>query len=219
MRQRSAPAAKPPEMRHTSPLAHPADLGLERLVFFSDAVFAIVITLLALEIRLPVGVELADNAALRAALLALWPKYFSYILSFLVVGVYWLGHHRMFGQIVRYDRRLLFLNLLLLLVIGTVPFPTALLGEYVYAAATIVYALTMALVGLLSASLWWHATGAGGRLLARPLPAAELWRTRRRALAAPAVFLASIGLASVGSGLARLSWLLIVPLLLIQPAE
>lgn len=197
---------------------HPGDIGLERLIFFSDAVFAIAITLLALEIRLPAGANPHDNAGLLAALLALWPKYLSYTISFLVIGLYWMGHHRMFRHIVRYDRRLLFLNLLLLLIIGFVPFPTALLGEYTYAAATICYALTMLVVGLLSAALWWYATGAGGRLLAQPLSAAQLWRSRGRTLVAPAVFLLSIGLAGVGSDLARLTWLLIAPLLLLQSA-
>jgi uncharacterized membrane protein len=219
MGQRSSPTRKPAEVSQNGHPPHQVDLGLERLIFFSDAVFAIAITLLALEVRLPAGVELADNTALTAALLAIWPKYMSYAISFLVIGLYWMAHHRMFRLIVRYDRRLLFLNLLLLLVIAFVPFPTALLGEFGYVVTTFSYALTMLLAGLLSAAIWWYASGGGGRLLAQPLPPAELRRSRLRALIAPGIFLGSLGLAVFDSGVARLSWILIGLVALIRPAE
>lgn len=74
-------------------------LGLERLIFFSDAVFAIAITLLALEIRLPASQGTLTNDQLLQDLLALWPKYFSYVLSFLVIGGFWMGHHQKFRLI------------------------------------------------------------------------------------------------------------------------
>src|SRR4051812_18622402 len=134
-------------------------LGLERLIFFSDAVFAIAITLLALEIRLPAGQDIGSDAELVAALAGIWPRYLSYIVSFLVIGMYWMAHHRMFRSIARYDRHMLFLNLLLLLCIGFVPFPTAILGEYANSVATIFYTLTMVVTGLVSARLWWYASG------------------------------------------------------------
>ncbi|MBX0330724.1 DUF1211 domain-containing protein [Oscillochloris sp. ZM17-4] len=181
--------------------------GLERLVFFSDAVLAIAITLLALEIRLPAG-EYADNAALLAALLKLWPRYLSYCVSFLVIGSFWLGHHRMFRYIVRYDRRLLSLNLLLLLCIAFIPFPTTVLGEAGNAMATIFYAATMAATGLVSSLIWWYAS-AGGRLLAAPISTRALRASWLRNLTTPAVFLLSIPLAFFSSDLARYSWALI----------
>jgi len=74
---------------------HP-DLGLERLVFFSNAVFAIAITLLALDIRLPAGSEMFSDAQLLAALLGIWHKYLAYGISFFVIGTLWIGHHRKF---------------------------------------------------------------------------------------------------------------------------
>lgn len=197
-----------------SPSVQEDHTGLERLVFFSDAVFAIAITLLALEIRLPPG-EYATSAALLAALLGLWPKYLSYGVSFLVVGSYWLAHHRMYRSIARYDRRLLFLNLLLLLCVGFVPFPTAVLGDYADAVATIFYAGTLAVTGVMSALVWWHASHAG-RLLTRPLAPRALRASYLRALVAPAVFGLSIPLALVSSDLARLSWLLIGVALALQ---
>jgi len=100
---------------------------LDRLIFFSDAVFAIVMTLLVLEIRVP-EVPLALAAAeVPNEVLALGPKFFSYVLSFLVIGTYWIAHHQTLRYVQSYDRRLLWLNLLFLLSISFIPFPTALL--------------------------------------------------------------------------------------------
>ncbi|MCX7790665.1 MAG: TMEM175 family protein [Chloroflexaceae bacterium] len=196
----------------TAPLTD--HIGLERLIFFSDAVFAIAITLLAIEIRLPAG-EYGDNAALLNALISLWPRYLSYGVSFLVIGSFWLAHHRMFRHIVRYDRRLLGLNLALLLGIAFVPFPTAVLGESDSAVATSFYALTMAATGLLSAGLWWYASNRG-RLLEAPMAPHALRASRWRALTPPGVFLLSVPIAWWSSDLARFSWLLIAVGLLVQ---
>lgn len=196
-------------------LKHEQDhLGLERLIFFSDAVFAIAITLLALEIRLPVGQELRTDGELLAALLSIWPRYLSYIVSFLVIGMYWMAHHQMFRMVARYDRRLLFLNLLLLLCIAFVPFPTAILGEYTGSVATIFYALSMVVTGLVSALLWWYASGERRHLLVAPLTAAELQANRLRSLAAPTVFLVSIAITLWNDDAAKLSWIVLAPLLL-----
>lgn len=190
-------------------------LGLERLIFFSDAVFAIAITLLALEIRLPAGSDIRSDGELLAALVGIWPRYLSYAVSFLVIGMYWMAHHRMFRSIARYDRRLLFLNLLVLLCIAFVPFPTAVLGEYSGSVATIFYALTMVVTGFASTLLWWYASGNRGRLLVVPLTRAGAWSSRLRSLAAPAVFLASIGIALWNDDAAKLSWIALAPLLLV----
>ena len=133
-------------------------LGLERLIFFSDAVFAIAITLLALDLRLPSDVESPGNAQLLAQLLEIWPKYLAYVVSFLAIGTFWVGHHRRFRLIMRYDRGLLTLNLLFLMVIAFVPFPTSVISETGNRTATIFYALTMALGGLMLATLWWYAS-------------------------------------------------------------
>lgn len=202
---------------HTAPSAAPDehDIGLERLIFFSDAVFAIAITLLALEIRLPSDAGEMDNAALLSALLAIWPKYLSYCISFLVIGIYWLSHHRFFRFIKRYDGRLLFINLLLLLLVAFVPFPSAVIGENGNRTGTIFYALTMIAVGLLAALLWWYAA-AGGRLLERPLAPAPFWRLMFRSLIAPAVFLLSIPLAFVDADLAKYAWIVIAVVVFIR---
>jgi uncharacterized membrane protein len=79
--------------------------GLERIVFFSDAVMAIAITLLILEVRLPEG-----SADFSRRILALWPKYLGYFVSFWVIALYWVAHHRCFQLIRDYDRGLINLN-------------------------------------------------------------------------------------------------------------
>ena len=104
--------------------------GLERLVFFSDAVFAIAITLLVIDLRLPDLGDHVSNQQLSAALGALVPRIFAYALSFWVIGLYWLAHWRRYQYIERVDETLIALNLLLLGLVAFMPFPTALVGEY-----------------------------------------------------------------------------------------
>lgn len=183
-------------------------LGLERLVFFSDAVFAIAITLLALEIRLPALGENPTNDQLLQALLALWPKYLSYAISFLVIGSFWLGHHRRFRFILRYDTRLLLLNILLLMGIAFIPFPTAVIGEYGNRTATIFYALVMTIAGLLNAAVWLYASHRN-RLIETSFAPQKRQRETMRVFILPVLFLLSIGLAFINDDLAKFSWLLI----------
>ena len=187
------------------------ELGLERLIAFSDAVFAIAITLLALDIRLPAGAESFGNAEMLRQLLGLWPKYLAYLISFLAIGSFWLGHHRRFPFIRRYDGGLLTFNLLFLMVIAFVPFPTSVLSESGNRTATIFYALTMILGALMLAALWWHASR-HNRLTDPGLDAGEVRRQFVPALLTIALFALSIGLAFLDENLARLSWLLVVPI-------
>jgi uncharacterized membrane protein len=180
-------------------------LPLERVIFFSDAVFAIAITLLALEIRLPVNGSDLTNIELAQALLALWPKYMGYVISFMVIGIFWTGHHRKFQYIKHHDRNLLFLNLLLLMVIAFTPFPASVISEYANSTATIFFALVMALAGILSAVLWAYVAH-HNRLIVPTLSTRE----RRREILSPlimsGIFLLSIGIALINSDVAMISW-------------
>ena len=187
------------------------ELGLERLIFFSDAVFAIAITLLALDLRLPSGGGSPSNAQLLAQLLEIWPKYLAYLVSFLAIGTFWLGHHRRFRFIRRYDRGLLTFNLLFLMVIAFIPFPTSVISESGNRTATIFYALTMILGGLMLAALWWHASW-HNRLTDPGLDARQARRQFVPMLLTVALFVMSIGLAFLNESLARFSWLLVVPI-------
>jgi TMEM175 potassium channel family protein len=186
-------------------------LGLERLIFFSDAVFAIAITLLALDIRLPIGGEAPSNAQLLDQLLGAWHKYLAYIISFLAIGSFWMAHHRRFQFIKRYDRGLLMLNLLFLMVIAFVPFPTSVISESGNRTATIFYALTMTVAGLMLTAIWWYATR-HSRLTDAHLDAQQRRRQLVALLLTVALFVLSIGLAFLDENLARFWWLLVLPI-------
>jgi uncharacterized membrane protein len=185
-------------------------LGLDRLVFFSDAVFAIAITLLVLEIRLPSGAESLNNTQLLISLAGIFQKFLAYVISFLVIGTFWIAHHRKFRFIKKYDRGLLFLNLLVLMVIGFIPFPSSLISENPGSTATIFYALTMVLAGLLMLVLWAHAVR-HNRLIDPAITKKQRWREVAAPLSTVAIFLVSVGIAFFSADLARLSWLLILP--------
>ena len=101
-----------------------------RLEAFSDGVFAIAITLLILEIRVPV-LQVIDNRSMLAALAGLWPSFLTFVLSFFVVLIIWINHHELFRMVQGVDRPLLFANGALLLMVTFVPFPTALLARYI----------------------------------------------------------------------------------------
>jgi uncharacterized membrane protein len=179
---------------------------VERTVYFSDAVFAIAITLLALEIGVPEGAE--DPAALREALGRLWPKLFSFLISFWFVGTYWVAHHRVFHHVRGYDRRLLFINLLFLMWIVLLPFSSALLGEYGdQRIVVIIYASHVALVGLSLYWVWRYASRDnrlmdGSRMGERERLYNEL------GLSVPLVFLVSIGVCFISVTAAELFWFL-----------
>ena len=104
-----------------------------RLEAFSDGVFAIVITLLILDIRIPD----VDYAHLSSALVIVLPRIIAYVISFFIIGVYWISHHNSMAPIQKVDRGFLWLNILLLLCVSFIPFPTSLLGRYPYKALPI----------------------------------------------------------------------------------
>jgi uncharacterized membrane protein len=189
-------------------------VGLERLMFFSDAVFAIAITILVLDIHLPSGVDLASGDQLLSSLLALWPKYLAYLISFLVIGLYWMNHHHKFLFIKKFDHLLLSLNLLFLMVIAFIPFPTAVMSETINMTSSIFYALVMAAAGVLLAVLWLHATRRQV-LFDLHLSRQQRWREATGPLAIALIFLLSIGVAYVDLGLVRIFWLLIIPISLV----
>ena len=104
--------------------------GTSRIEAFSDGVFAIVVTLLVLELRVPHLPENFTSKDVITELLHLAPKFISFALSFLIVAIYWVNHHQFFHSLEKTDRSLLWYNNLLLFTLSFVPFPTAFLGEY-----------------------------------------------------------------------------------------
>lgn len=123
---------------------------------FSDGVFAIAITLLVLDLRLPVATQ--GCASLTCELLAAWPHYFAYVVSFLTIGIMWMNHHTILGHVRRVDRPLLVLNLLLLMGVVAIPFPTALVAQHLHrpggSAAAVTYGLVMIAISSGFAAVW-----------------------------------------------------------------
>jgi uncharacterized membrane protein len=129
-----------------------------RLEAFSDGVFAIAATLLVLELRVP-----AEATDLSGALLRLWPAYAAYLVSFVTIGIIWVNHHTLLEHCRRVDRRFLYLNLMLLVAVGIVPFPTALVGQYILSehgatAALVVYGLGGMLIAIAFTGVFLYAT-------------------------------------------------------------
>jgi len=133
-----------------------------RVEAFSDGVFAIAITLLILEVHVPTG----PPGSLASALARQWPTYVSFLISFAFIGIMWVNHHRLFNHIRRSDNLLLFLNLLLLLGVTVVPFPTALLATHYLSSADSVVAAavfngTYLVIAIFFNVLWHHAVKSG----------------------------------------------------------
>lgn len=103
---------------------------LERMTFFSDAVFAIAMTLLVIEVRLP-HLSTLSEVSLGQALVDLIPNYIGFLVSFLVLGRFWMAHHNVMGALKATTPRLVRTNLILLLAVAFMPFPTAIISEYV----------------------------------------------------------------------------------------
>lgn len=102
----------------------------QRIEALTDGVFAIVMTLLVLELSIPLISEPAVDAALSHRLLEMWPKYLSYVVSFLVLGLWWLFHHGVYENMKRIDARLLWFNLFFLMFVSLVPFSASLVAQY-----------------------------------------------------------------------------------------
>ena len=178
--------------------------GNERIVAFSDGVFAIVITLLVLEIKVP---EIAAGLVaeeLPRALVDLWPKVLSHFISFAVLGIYWVGHHTMFMYIKRHDRVLLWLNILFLMFVSSMPFPTGLLGQYGdQQIALVIYCGVLILAGLAAIAMWWYATG-DRRLVDEDIDPTLVALIYRRGLLTPALYLVALVASFVNLGIAKL---------------
>ena len=168
-----------------------------RIETFSDGVFAIAITLLVLEIQVP---HVEEGTSLLGQLIGLWPSYLGYAISFIVIGIMWANHHNRFNYIVRSDHVLLFLNTLLLMCVAFIPFPTALLAEYVSSeeqqTAVAVYAGTLAVSAVFFTLLWLYAAS-GYRLVDRELDPATLRAMTRRYVAGMLLYIAAFVLAFV----------------------
>ncbi|HKV43053.1 MAG TPA: TMEM175 family protein [bacterium] len=169
-----------------------------RIEAFSDGVFAIAITLLVLDLKVPR--DASDGTGLLRALLGQWPAYLAFLTSFATIGIMWVNHHRLFTLIRRSNHTLLLLNSLLLLGITFVPFPTALVAAYVLRhgdrVAALVYSGTFTVIAVVFNLLWRYACH-GHRLLRPNVDPAVVQAITRAYAFGPPLYLLSFGLAWV----------------------
>ncbi|HCT77133.1 MAG TPA: DUF1211 domain-containing protein [Micromonosporaceae bacterium] len=182
-----------------------SDLSLDRTVYYSDAVIAIALTLLALGLPVPLG---EDESEVWASFVEnLSPDYLSFVISFLVISAFWLSHHRFFQKMARVSRRLMRWNLISLFAIVLVPFATKVLtahGEIAF--GPVLYAGVMALFGL-SYLFMVRVAGRDG-LWREEVPAGFAADATAGMGTVFGVFVLSIPLAFVNPSLAQFSWLL-----------
>lgn len=188
---------------HGDPSHHSDTVRLEA---FSDGVFAIAITLLIIEIGVP---HPPPGESLGYALRQLWPSYFGYVVSFLTIGVMWINHHGMFKDIGRVDHSMLVLNLLLLLGIAFVPFPTAVVAEYMRddesaRAATLAYGATFTMIAVVFNAMWLYAAR-GRRLIDEHISDQRVRSRTLRYLPGTPLYAAGIAIALVSTW-AALAW-------------
>lgn len=131
-------------------------MSLSRFEAFSDGVFAIAITLLAIDIKVP-NLDQATSATAIAEIVRIWPYFLSYVTSFLVIGVLWLNHHTLFHFLKGIDRTTLTINLFLLMCVAFIPYATKLIGEYSMLQPVVMfYGLSLTLTGVIYNLLWFY---------------------------------------------------------------
>ncbi|MCB9033483.1 MAG: DUF1211 domain-containing protein [Chitinophagales bacterium] len=199
-------------------LHHPSkkEFQVERIIFFSDAVFAIAITLLIIEIKVPLlhGSDITEKNFFNQLLL-LSPQFLGFILSFFLIGLYWSIHHKMFGYVINYNSKLIWLNLLFLFSIALMPFSTAVYSEYSapeniqlvlpYA----VYVANICLTGFICFLIWTY-IGNPKNKIAEHIPDGDFLKTAKiRSLLLPSIFIISLLISIISPIIARFSLFLI----------
>ena len=175
----------------------------ERIIAYSDAIFAIALTLLVLEIKIPES-ELAEKNGLFRLLLSNWPSYISFLISFLIISVIWFNHHTMFHYIKHVNHPLMLINTLLMLNVVVIPFCSALLGRYAAEGSqnsmivSLVYGSWITLGGIPFNWLWAYALK-HDNLLAEGYRKSDLLNIRRHFMHGPFLYLLCTLLALVNS--------------------
>ncbi len=166
----------------------------DRLMTLADGIFAIVMTLLVFEMRVP-----ETAADLSGELRDLVPSFLSFIISFVILGIYWVGHHAQFQFITQSDQNLMWLNILFLMCISLVPFSAGMLGRHGdEQLGVVVYGANLIVVALSHCAMWYYATRKH-RLVAADLDASLIRLGIRLSLIPIVLYLLAIGLSFVSS--------------------
>jgi uncharacterized membrane protein len=197
------------------------EFQVERLVLFSDAVFAIAITLLIIEIKVPeIKGHIITEHTFLAELALLIPKFLGFLFSFFIIGLYWFIHHRMFGYVINYNGKLIWLNLLFLFSIVLMPFSTAVYSEYSspeYISLISPYAIYVAnicLTGFINFLMWGY-IGNPKNGLTEDFPKGDFLKLAKvRSLLMPFVFVASLLTATFINPIAARFVLFFIPIIM-----
>jgi uncharacterized membrane protein len=180
-----------------------AFLALHRLAALTDGVFAIVMTLLVLEISIPEIAQSSLNSELPQRLIELWPKFLSYVISFVILGIFWYLHHIAFHYIKRSDNGLIWLNILFLMFVALIPFSTSLFGSYgTEQLPLIIYAINIIFVMAIRFIIWTYAT-AKRRLVDKDISTRLLRWDKLITLGLFLIFLLMIGVSFINVTAAR----------------
>jgi len=196
------------------------DSGLtkSRIEALCDGVFAIAMTLMAFNVKVPSRSGGSGAVSLAAALFELWPQFLTYIISFVILGVYWIGHHNQFHYIRRSDRVLLWINIIFLMFLTAIPFSTGVLGEYPNdQIAVVVYGSNLLLVGLLLYCQWWYATSKH-HLTDPGLDPAIVTMAKKRILIGPCILLLAIAVSYLNTKFSILIFA-VLPVIYIIPGR
>jgi uncharacterized membrane protein len=187
-------------------------LSTARIQALCDGVFAVAMTLLILDVKVPLS-----SHDLPGHLYALRFKVLSYLFSFVILGIYWVGHHNQYHYIRRADRTLLWLNLLFFLTIAFIPFSAALIAEHTQERiAVTVYGINLILAGGMLYLIWWYAT-AGHRLVDKTLNPDVVRLAKIKIIQAPVVYLGAIAVSFLNPAISIAAYVL-VPVLYILPS-
>lgn len=200
------------------------EFQLERMILFSDAVFAIAITLLIIEIKTPElhsKSEPLTDSILIHTLAQLIPKFIGFIISFVLIGLYWTIHHRMFGFVTSYDKRLLVLNLFFLFFIVLMPFSNAFYSDYAnpmvrdnLKTPLAFYVLNFCGVGYLNYLMWRHISNPKKKLTEPPIDQLTLKLAKLRSLVVPSIFLLMLPVAFLTNVRTAIYMPLLIPITL-----
>ncbi len=183
-----------------------------RIGALSDGVFAIVMTLLVIELAVPEVPKLLAAEQLHLKLIEMWPKFATYILSFITLGLMWSFHRIAFQHIKRVNESVIWANILYLMFVALVPFSTAILGEYTIFATTavILWGANWILILLFYNIMWWYFTK-NKHLLNKDVSPLEVMQLKINGVATIILFLVAIGLSFISPYIGIAIYILMIP--------
>jgi uncharacterized membrane protein len=187
-------------------------IKVERVISFSDAVFAFAITLMALSIDIPDLPTHLTQSELLDELYDLYPQFESYIISFAVIAIFWVSYHQVFNHIKGSHITMVYLNLLFLLLVTLLSLSTSLVINYgTYQIPYVIYCVIVIMTSSLLATIWWHATR-NKRLVDKNLHPLFIKGVLVNLISIPIVFTISIIISFVNLEIAQYFWLIMAPL-------